>query len=233
MPRLPEALPGKDHAAKSPKDKAVLMSLCSGVPGELRGLEYLHNHYGSLPWADLVRPAIDIARYGFQISTDLFSTMEQAIASQADFFVEDPSWAIDFAPNGTKLAAGEWMTRKRYAETLEQIAEHGPDAFYTDSIAEATIAALQKANGTMTLADLKAYAVAIRKPAEITYRNFKLTAASAPSSGVVALSVMKAIEGYHNMGYDLNLSTHHLDEAIKFGYGQVGYVRIHYIRVFS
>ena len=211
----------------------MLIYLCSGVPGELRGLEYLHDHYGSLPWADLVRPAIDIARHGFLISEDLFSTMEEAIASQTDFFVEDPSWAIDFAPDGKKLGAGKWMTRKRYANLLEQIAEHGPDVFYTDSVAEATIAALQKANGIMTLTDLKAYAVAIRKPAEITYRGFKLTAASAPSSGVVALSVMKAIEGYQNMGYDLNLSTHRLDEAIKFGYGQVGHAQKHCVRVFS
>ena len=102
---------------------------------------------------------------------------------------------------------------------------HGPDAFYTGAIANATITALQAANGTMTLDDLKNYSVAIRKPAQITYRDFKLTACSAPSSGEVALSVMKTVEGYQGFGEEamLNLSTHRLDEAIRFGYGEVSF----------
>ena len=77
----------------------------------------------------------------------------------------------------------------------------------------------------MTLQDLKNYSVAIRKPAQITYRGYKLTACSAPSSGEVALSVMKTVEGYQDFGEAalLNLSTHRLDEAIRFGYGEVIY----------
>lgn len=75
----------------------------------------------------------------------------------------------------------------------------------------------------MTLHDLKNYSVAIRKPAQITYRDFRLTSCSAPSSGEVALSVMKTVEGYQGFGEEtlLNLSTHRLDEAIRFGYGEV------------
>ena len=75
----------------------------------------------------------------------------------------------------------------------------------------------------MTLQDLKDYSIAIRKPAQITYRDFKLTACSAPSSGEVALSVMKTVEGYQGFGEEamLNLSTQRLDEAIRFGYGEV------------
>lgn len=115
------------------------------------------------------------------------------------------------------------MTRRRYADTLEAISKRGADAFYSGPIANATIQALQRANGTMTLDDLKNYTVAIRKPASITYRDYRLTACSAPSSGEVALSVLKKIEGYPDIGSPaaLNLSTHRLDEAIRFGYGEV------------
>ena len=195
----------------------------SGVPGELRGLEHLHKNYGKLPWAVIMQPAIKVARYGFTVTQDLINQMDAATVGQYNFLVDNPTWAIDFAPNGTRVALGQTMTRKRYADTLEVISQQGPGAFYMGAIANATITALKAAGGTMTLADLKNYSVAIRKPAQITYRGFKLTSCSAPSSGVVAMSAMKTVEGYQDFGYasTLNLSTHRFDEAIRFAYGEV------------
>ncbi|KAJ5469165.1 hypothetical protein N7475_006917 [Penicillium sp. IBT 31633x] len=52
------------------------------------------------------------------------------------------TWALDFALNGTRLGLGETVTRKRYADTLEAIAEQGPDAFYAGPIAEIMIDAI-------------------------------------------------------------------------------------------
>ena len=74
----------------------------------------------------------------------------------------------------------------------------------------------------MTLEDLKNYTVAIRDPASITYRDYKIRSCSAPSSGIVAMSAMKIIEGYSDIGEaaTLNLSTHRFDEALRFAYGQ-------------
>jgi gamma-glutamyltranspeptidase / glutathione hydrolase len=125
------------------------------VPGELRGLEHLHKNYGKLPWSTLFQPAIRVARYGFPVTQDLVRYMASATNYPQDFLTKDPSWAIDFAPNGTLLQLNDTITRKRYADTLEAIAERGADAFYTGPIAEATIRALQAENGTMTLEDLK------------------------------------------------------------------------------
>jgi gamma-glutamyltranspeptidase / glutathione hydrolase len=197
--------------------------VCSGVPGEIRGLEHLHKNYGRLPWATVMRPAIQLARNGFPISEDLFRMMNEATQGQPDFLVEDPSWAIDFAPNGTRLGLGDIITRKRLANTLERIAEDGPDAFYTGTIANSTIAALRASNGTMVLEDLRDYKVVMRKPVQIKYRDYKLTAGAAPSGGSVVLSVMNIIKGFPDMGNDaiLNLSTHRLVEAMRFGYGMV------------
>ncbi|KAI4248621.1 MAG: hypothetical protein LQ352_005885 [Teloschistes flavicans] len=196
--------------------------LASGVPGELRGLEYLHTHFGKLSWSHVLQPAIKVARNGFIVTQDTVNYMNSATTGQENFLVDEPSWAIDFAPNGTRLGLGDILTRRRYADTLDTIARRGANAFYTGPIANATIQALRRANGTMTLNDLKNYTVAIRKPASITYRDYKLTACSAPSSGEVALSVMKTIEGYPDIGSSatVNLSTHRLDEAIRFGYGE-------------
>ncbi|KAF2033750.1 gamma-glutamyltranspeptidase-like protein [Setomelanomma holmii] len=207
-------------------DASLEGGLASGVPGEVRGLQHLHENYGQLPWATVLQPAINVARYGWRVNADLVKYMASAIASAGEnatsnFLVDDVEFALDFAPQGRLLKLNETITRKRYANTLETIAQQGPDAFYTGPIAEATINALQAKNGTMTLQDLQNYTVAIRIPSTITYRDYKLTACSAPSGGEVALTVLKIMEGYSDVGSptNLNLTTHRLDESMKFAYG--------------
>ncbi|KAF2176694.1 gamma-glutamyltranspeptidase-like protein [Zopfia rhizophila CBS 207.26] len=201
---------------------SVTGGLASGVPGEIRGLQYLHENYGKLPWSTVLEPSIKISRDGWSVNEDLIKYMDSSIASAGEnFLVKDPQWAIDFAPNGTLLKLNDTITRKRYADTLEKIAMEGPDAFYGGPIAEATVKALQAQNGTMTVEDLKNYSVAIRKPSQITYRGFKLTSCSAPSGGEVALAVLKIMEGYSGVGdlQNINLTAHRLDEAMRFAYG--------------
>ncbi|KOC08849.1 gamma-glutamyltranspeptidase [Aspergillus flavus AF70] len=192
-----------------------------GVPGEVRGLEYLHKKYGSLPWSTIMQPAIQTARQGFPVGRDLVRYMNSAVGDGEDFLSKDPTWAIDFAPNGTRLGLGDTITRKRYADTLETIANNGPDAFYTGPIAETMIQALQAANGTMTLEDLRNYTIAIRDTSQIDYRGYRVIGTSAPSSGTVALNILKVLDTYDSFMVpdNVNLSTHRLDEAIRFGYG--------------
>jgi gamma-glutamyltranspeptidase / glutathione hydrolase len=86
-----------------------------------------------------------------------------------------------------------------------------------------TIAALRKANGTMTLEDLRNYDVSVRKTISINYRGYKLYSTGAPSSGSVALSMLKIIEGYNMGNLDLrDLNTHRLDEAMRYSYAARG-----------
>ncbi|KXL48643.1 hypothetical protein M433DRAFT_56714 [Acidomyces richmondensis BFW] len=207
---------------KNNTNSSIYTGLASGVPGEVRGLAYLHEKYGSLPWSDLVMPAVSVARNGFPVTEDLVRYMALATSGMEDFLVQDPTWAIDFAPNGTLVGPGDIITRRRYADTLQAIAQRGPDAFYVGPMAEVMVDAVRANGGIMTMEDLKNYSVAIRNPANITYRDYKIYSGSAPSSGTVAMSVMKIIEGYPNIGQsdNLNLSTHLFDEAIRFAYGQ-------------
>lgn len=211
---------------KDNEQASITGGLASGVPGEVRGLQHLHEKYGVLPWATVLTPAVKVARNGWTVNADLVKYMASAISSAgqnatSNFLVDDVEFALDFAPKGKLLKLNETITRKRYANTLETIAKDGPDAFYSGPIAEATIRALQANNGTMTLADLKNYTVAIRKPSTITYRGYKLTSCSAPSGGEVALASLKIMEGYSEVGNpnNLNLTTHRLDESMKFAYG--------------
>ena len=138
----------------------------------------------------------------------------------SEFLTKDPAWVEDFAPNGTRVGTGDVMTRKRYARMLEAIATEGPVAFYQGPLANATVQAARRHNGTLTLADLEDYEVVSRNPAEIDYRGFKLYACGAPASGTVVLSVLKIMEMYDDLDADKDLSTHRMDEAIRFGYGK-------------
>lgn len=200
-------------------DASLYGGLASGVPGELRGLEHLHTKYGKLPWEHVMKPAIKVARYGFRVNEDQVRYMNSVSGS---FFTDDPSWAIDFAPHGTRVQLNDTMTRKRYADTLEVISKEGADAFYTGAIANATIAALKNSNGTMTMEDLANYTVALREPSAIDYRGYKLTSCGAPAGGSVALSALNIVSGYTGFGdpAQINQTTHRIDEAMRFAYGQ-------------
>ena len=204
-------------------DLSIFGGLASGVPGEVRGLQYLHDNYGALSWAEVMAPAIKVAREGWTVNEDLVKYMKSANASAQipNFLSEVPTWAVDFAPNGTLLQLNDTITRKRYGDTLQKIADDGPDVFYTGVMAEAMIAALQLENGTMTMEDLANYSAIVAPALNITYHDYRIFASDAPSSGTVALSVLKIVEGYTDFFSEsgINISTHHLDEAMRFGYG--------------
>ncbi|KAK6518168.1 hypothetical protein TWF506_005328 [Arthrobotrys conoides] len=200
---------------------SVYGGLASGIPGELRGLEYLHNKYGKLSWKDCLEPSIRFARDGFVVNKDHIKYFELVRASAPSFFLtEDPAWALDFAPNGRLVRLGETMYRKRFANTLEIVANEGVDAFYRGPLASAMIRELQATGGSMTLEDLQAYKLAHRKPSHITYRGRRIWSTSAPSSGAVTQSVLKILEGYPDFADPAkrNESTHLLVEAMRFGY---------------
>lgn len=203
-------------------DASIHGGLASGVPGELRGLEHLHKRYGKLSWKEVVMPAVHVARNGFKVTKDTVRYMASATTgARGDFLTYDPTWALDFAPNGTRVGLGDTLKRKRYADTLQDIAECGPDAFYSGPIANATVQATKASNGILTLDDLKDYKVAIREPSSIEYRGYKLKACSAPSGGTVALSALKILEGYNVDGAKtVNLTAHRVDESMRWAYGE-------------
>lgn len=194
------------------------------MPGEVRGLEYVHRKYGSLPWPTVMMPAIKLAREGFPVSKDLARYIDYALEeSGEDFLSKNPSWAADFAPNGTKLVTGDMMTRKRYADTLEVIATRGPESFYSGQLGEDFVRTVQNANGVMTREDLANYTVVIRNCSEISYRAYRIVSTTAPSSGIVVLNILKVLDTYDRLFTrdNVNVSTHRLDEAIRFAYGLV------------
>ncbi|KAF4992804.1 hypothetical protein FGRMN_6906 [Fusarium graminum] len=212
-----------ENMFKNNVNESITGGKASGVPGELRGLEHLHKSYGKLPWSKLVQPSVKVARYGFPVNNDTlkFMKMTYTKSENESFLLNDPSWAIDFAPSGRLVKFGEKLTRKRYADTLESIASEGPDVFYEGPIADATISTLKQKRGIMTADDLKNYSVVLREPSQIDYRGGKVISGSAPSSGAVVVAALNILDGYDFLGDPrrVNDSTYLIDEAFKFSYG--------------
>lgn len=177
-------------------DTAVQSGLSIGTPGLVRLLETAHRQHGKLPWADLFAPAIRLARQGFTISTRLHFLLRwfgpTGLSPEAK--------AYFFDSNGSPLPIGYTLRNEPYAATLEKIAQSGADAFYTGPLADAIVAAAQKAPnaaGDLTLADLAAYTVVAREPVCVPYRTYRICGMGPPSSGGIAVAqILKLIERF-------------------------------------
>jgi len=166
-----------------------------GVPGTVRGLAMAHRKYGTLPWSDLVRPAIDLAATGFPLSESLSGALNRMVKGT---FARYPSSAATYGkPGGGEWVAGDTLRLPQLARALEAIATDGPDAFYTGWIAD-TIHAQMKANkGLITKADLAGYTAIERDPVRGTFNGHEIIGMGPPSSGgaiiIMALNMLEEL----------------------------------------
>ena len=206
---------GKPDIAKS-RDSALGI----GVPATVAGLAVALDKYGSgkFTLADLMKPAIALARDGTDITDDLADTLPDWHRRLARW----PSSAKIFSrADGTSLREGDRLVQTDLAATLSAIAEQGPRGFYEGPVAEKLVKAIGDAGGTMTLDDLKSYQPVIRAPVRGTYRGYDIVAMPAPSSGgIVLLETLNMLEGFsmRDMKQGSAPSLHVMIEAMKRAY---------------
>ena len=192
-----------------------------GVPGTVAGLHKAWELGGSMPWADLVDPSVNLARDGFRVNYDL----AEILASKQPWLTGNPATASEFyKPDGTAYQAGETMRRPLLADTLAAIAEDGPDVFYRGPIAEKIVADMQRHGGHIDKRDLADYEAIVREPVRGTYRGYEIVAMPPPSSGGVAIiEILNILEGYplNAWGYSAD-SLHVLTEAMKLTFADRG-----------
>lgn len=147
--------------------KSTIGGLAVGVPGELRAWESLHSRHGSLPFAKLFAPAIDLARNGFVVNRDL-----AGFIAGSEFILNDTNWSESYAPKGVYLKEGDKAYRQKFANVLERIANEGVGVFYDrdSSIAQNIVSKIQATGGIMTADDLEGYQVLVKNASMITYR---------------------------------------------------------------
>jgi gamma-glutamyltranspeptidase / glutathione hydrolase len=191
-----------------------------GVPGTVAGLALALEKYGSgkFTLAELLQPAISLARDGFVVSDDLADTLPQWYRRLAKW----PASAKVFArADGTSLREGDKLVQLDLATTLSAISEQGPQGFYRGPVAEKLAKAVTDAGGIMTADDLKSYAAVIRTPIRGTYHGYDIVSMPQPSSGgVVLVETLNILEGFPlaDMAQGLAPSLHFLIEAMKRGY---------------
>jgi len=161
--------------------------LAVGVPGTVAGLFQAHEKYGKLPWADLVKPSVELAKKGFSMSWGLYN----AAVRVSD---RDPSEDIMknyfHGENGEIVKPGETWKQPALAKTLKLIEKHGRDGFYKGEVAQ-EIEDYMKANGgIITKEDLEKYEAVEREPLKGTFNGYDIYSMPPPSSGGVALIEM-------------------------------------------
>ena len=183
-----------DAQGQADPKKSRDSGMAVGVPGTVAGLELAYKTYGSgkMAWADLVRPAIELARNGVVVADDLADSLPQAQARLAAY----PSSAkIFLKPDLTALRAGERLIQSDLAQTLEGIARFGSAGFYQGRVAEQISAAVRNAGGSMTPADLAGYQAKIRQPVRGTYKGLSVVSMPPPSSGGVhVIEILNMLE---------------------------------------
>lgn len=171
--------------------------LSVGVPGEVAGLYYALNKYGTMEWADVLQPAIDLARGGYTVTPEL----REAIVYGFEDISRIPE-AADIYLNEYGIApeAGTIIRNEPLARALEIVQEKGRDGFYQGMIAEAVVKTAQRSGGVITMDDLAAYDCWEEEPAKGDYRGYTIYSSASPSSGgsfiIETLNIMENLPVY-------------------------------------
>ncbi|HCO12725.1 MAG TPA: gamma-glutamyltransferase, partial [Gemmatimonadetes bacterium] len=190
----------------------------SGVPGTVAGLDHILSEYGTMSWAEVVEPAIRLARDGIVVTDDLANNLR---ASKSRLTQNPATAAAFYKADGSEYQVGELLRQPDLAWSLEQLREGGADAFYHGTIADRIIADMEAHNGIITREDLEGYRVLERDPVAGRYQGFDVRAMSAPSSGGMHIvQMLNILDRFpiSELGYGSADAMHIMAEAMKLAY---------------
>ncbi|WP_318507574.1 gamma-glutamyltransferase [Photobacterium leiognathi] len=176
---------------------AVVGGRSVGTPGTIKLLWRSHEQYGKLAWKSLFLPAIKLAKDGFIVSPRLAAMIEKDANNLSRY---PATKAYFFDNDGNPIKAGTKLTNPAYANTLLQIADYGPKAFYQGDIARDIVATVQQAEGNpgvLNTMDLASYSVKQREPICAPYRQYKVCGMGPPSSGALTLGQILAMLNHY------------------------------------
>jgi len=199
------------------ENESLLGYKSAGVPGTVAGLVAAYKKFGSLPWRELVKPAIQLATKGFVIDAYKEESLLQAMPKLMLF----SSSQKVFFPGGVAPKEGERLIQKDLANTLQRIADKGRDGFYKGQTARLLVSAMKKNTGLITQSDLDAYTAKWREPIHFTYRDNDLYVMPLPSSGGILMAeIFNVLEAYNlaEIGFNSSNLIHLWVEAERQAY---------------
>ncbi len=171
-------------------DLSVYSHKASGVPGAVDGIITLHEKYGSLPFSELIQPAINLARNGFKITKNQADDFNKL---QATFQKQNPEGCAFLKSKAWN--ANDLLVQEQLAKTLERIRDFGRKDFYEGETAKMIVNQMVKSNGLISEEDLNKYKSVWREAVTGTYKGYKIISMAPPSSGGIALlQLLNSIE---------------------------------------
>ncbi|MCK8061070.1 MULTISPECIES: gamma-glutamyltransferase [unclassified Fusibacter] len=192
-----------------------------GVPGEVKGLLYALETYGTMDRQTIMAPAIELARDGFPVGP----FFKKATGDWYDYYGYQPETAETYYKNGLPYEVGDIYTNEKLAHSLERISNEGESAFYTGEIAQAIVDSVNADGGVMSLEDLANYEVKVREPIVGSYRGYEIISSPPSSSGgTTIVEILNILENFDVGALEVNSPEyiHLLSEAFKIAYSDRG-----------
>ena len=187
-----------------------------GVPGTVHGFWNVHKRFGSLPWADLIQPAIILAERGFVMSDYMAQTLNN-YAEKMSYYDETRNIFLRNYPN----LKDSRLIQNDLAKTLKRIQKDGLNGFYSGETASLIAADMRENGGLITEQDLINYRSVWRDPIKGTYRGKTIVTMPPPSSGGIHLiQMLNILENFDLGSYEHNSYQYVslLSETMKYAY---------------
>jgi len=179
-----------DQSGEVIKHKSVYGIFASGVPGTVSGMWLAHKKYGSLPWEQLIQPAIELAQNGFVVHEKLGRFIQRYIQ-----YMQKKGLKVNFSDYFSQAKSGSIFKQKELAQTLIRIRDKGEAGFYHGETAKLISQFMSEHGGLITEKDLAQYQTKSRQPLLVNWRGYQLLTSPPPSSGGVA--IVQWLQMYH------------------------------------
>lgn len=207
-----------NEAGDADSQKSRFTGLATGVPGTVAGMQLVLEQYGTMSLADVLQPAIGLARDGIVVTADLADSLK---GLEKRLKAWPTSEAIFYKEGGAFFEPGDRLIQTDLAATLQRIADEGPDGFYKGQTAQGIVDAVQAAGGRITMEDMADYKALSRDPVSGTYRGYEIVSMPPPSSGGIhIIQILNTLEDYpiSFLGHNSADTIHLMAEAMKRAY---------------
>ena len=201
------------------KDQAnKIGALSVAVPGEVKGMLYALDTYGTMDRKTVMQPAIDMAENGFEVSKITSRDIKDAYRQISEF---EATAKIYLDPDEMPWDMGSIIKNPDLANTLRLIAEQGEEVFYKGEIAQKIVAAVQAEGGYLTMEDFANYKIHVTEAVHGTYRGCDIYSSNLPSSGgSIIIEMLNILENFDVAAMDPESAEyfHLLSEVMKLGF---------------
>lgn len=189
-------------------------ALSVSVPGAVAGWVDAHERFGTMPFADLLGPAIDYASNGFAVSTRLALDFEDQGGN-----LNEPGRAL-YLPGGSAPPVGSILANPELGASLRTIAREGKRGYYEGEIARTLAAFVEAEGGYLRPSDFAAHTSTWVTPLRGDYLDHTFLVMPPNTQGVAQLSLMEMAKAHDlvGMGHNSTAYLHTLVELKKLAF---------------